>query len=46
MELGDVEGIKNVRAFEGKKQVTVEYAAPASEETIVKLLTEINYPPA
>ena len=45
-ELGEVQGIKLVKADEASKQVVVQWEAPASWNTIEKTLTEINYPPA
>jgi regulator of RNase E activity RraA len=46
MELGDLEGIKVVKAEQADQSVYVEYEDPATEDKIVSLLTEINYPPA
>jgi copper chaperone len=45
MELGDLEGVKNVKADLEHKTVEVEYEAPATKELIVGTLKEINYPP-
>jgi copper chaperone len=45
-ELADVAGVQNVKADEASKQVTVAFEAPATWDTIVKTLNEINYPPA
>ncbi len=45
-ELSDLEGVKTVDANEQTKQTTVTFDTPATEEKIVELLTEINYPPA
>jgi copper chaperone len=44
-ELGELEGVKNVKADEKSKNVTVEWNTPASWEKIVSTLNEINYPP-
>lgn len=46
MELGELEGVKEVHADVEGKQVEVTFEVPASEETIVKTLTDIGYPPA
>lgn len=46
MELGELEGIKVVKAEQADQSVYVEYEDPATEDKIVSLLTEINYPPA
>ena len=46
MELSELEGVSKVEASMMDKQVKVEFEAPATEEKIVALLTEINYPPA
>lgn len=45
MEVGDLEGVKSVKAEEATKQVTVEWQDPANWEKIQALLQEINYPP-
>jgi copper chaperone len=45
MELGEIEGVKNVEANLEEKTVSVDFEAPASEEKIVDTLKEINYPP-
>jgi copper chaperone CopZ len=45
-ELAEVPGVQSVKADQATKQVTVAFAAPATVETIVATLTEINYPPA
>lgn len=44
MELSDLDGVSNVDADPETKKVTVQFAAPASEETIKDTLAEINYP--
>lgn len=44
-EVSDMEGVKSVEANEQTKQVVVVFDAPATEDQIVKLLKEINYPP-
>jgi len=45
-EVGELEGVKNVEASQSDRRVKVEFDPPATEEAIVGLLTEINYPPA
>jgi copper ion binding protein len=44
MELSDLEGVSKVDADLTTKKVTVQFDAPASEETIKETLAEINYP--
>ena len=46
MEVGDIPGVTGVTADQETKQVTVEWAEPASWQKIENLLAEINYPPA
>ena len=45
MELGELPGVQAVQANLEKKDVTVTYEAPATEEKIISLLQQINYPP-
>ena len=45
MEIGELSGVSKVLADIDTKQVTVEWDAPASWETIRATLTEINFPP-
>lgn len=45
-ELGTLQGVSRVAARQDTRQVTVEFAPPATEAQIVALLSEINYPPA
>jgi copper chaperone len=45
MELGDLEGVHNVKADLDSKIVKVEFDLPATEDVIVGTLREINYPP-
>jgi copper ion binding protein len=45
-EVSDLEGVKTVEANAETKQAVVVFDAPATEEKIVELLKEINYPPA
>ena len=46
MEVGELEGVKSVKAELDSKNVTIAFDAPASEEKIKTLLTEIEYPVA
>jgi len=43
-EVGDLQGVKSVKADAGTKQVEISFDTPASEEQIKSLLAEINYP--
>ncbi len=45
-ELREIEGVSGVEGNIGAKTVTVEWAAPATYDTIIKALKEINYPAA
>ena len=45
-ELGELEGVAAVRGDPATKQVTVDFAPPATWEAIAALLDEIGYPPA
>ena len=45
-EVGDLEGVSSVTASNNTKQVEVSFDAPATQEAIVALLAEINYPVA
>lgn len=45
MEVGELAGVKNVKADEASKQVVVEYDSPATWDEIKALLNEIDYPP-
>jgi copper chaperone len=44
MEVGELQGVQSVKADEDTKKVEIKFDAPASEQTIKALLTEINYP--
>jgi len=44
-ELGDLPGVKSVDAVLESKIVTVSYEPPASNDQLVQVLTDINYPP-
>lgn len=45
-EVGELEGVQSVEANAQTKQATIVFDTPATEEQIVELLKEINYPPA
>jgi copper chaperone len=45
MELGELKGVKEVKADAMTKKVEVSFEPPATEELIVKTLKSINYPP-
>jgi copper chaperone CopZ len=45
-EVSEVEGVKSVDANAQTKQATFVFDAPATEEKIVQVLKEINYPPS
>ena len=44
-EVGELEGVSSVKASQDSRSVTVLFAPPATETSIVSLLKEINYPP-
>lgn len=46
MELGELAGVRTVKAEEDTKVVTVSWGAPATWEQIQQTLVEINYPAA
>ena len=43
-ELSEMDGVKSVAADAVKKEVVVQFDAPATEESLEQLLAEINYP--
>ena len=45
MEVGDLGGVQSVKASNETKQVEVVFGDPATEDKIVALMKEINYPP-
>ena len=45
MELGELEGVKDVTADVATKKIEVAFELPATEEKIIDRLVEINYPP-
>ncbi len=44
-EVGELEGVQAVDANAQTKQTTITFDTPATEQQIVQLLIEINYPP-
>ena len=46
LEVGEVEGVKSVKADLDTKNVTIAFDEPANEEKIKALLAEIEYPVA
>jgi copper chaperone len=46
MEVADLQGVDSVKADMNTKLVEIAFDAPASEESIKKLLADINYPVA
>jgi copper chaperone len=45
-ELGEMEGVKSVKAAQDTKTVTVSWEAPATWDKIKALMDEIGYPAA
>jgi copper chaperone len=45
-EVSEIAGVKQVKADEATKEVTVQWETPASWDAIKKVLVEIDYPPA
>ena len=45
-EVGDISGVKSVKANMDSQQVVVEWGDPATWDQIEAILVEINYPPA
>jgi copper chaperone CopZ len=43
-ELGEIEGVQKVEGDPNKKEVAVDWDAPATLEKIKAVLKEINYP--
>lgn len=46
MEVGELQGVRSVKAEVDTKNVTITFDAPATEEGIKALLAEIEYPVA
>ena len=45
-ELGDIKGVSKVEGNPNKKEITVEWDAPATLDKIKSALKEISYPAA
>jgi copper chaperone CopZ len=45
-ELTEMEGVSNIEGDPEKKEITLEWDAPATLEKIKETLKEINYPAA
>lgn len=45
-ELAELAGVTRVAVSQDQQKVDVEFAPPATDETIRRLLAEINYPAA
>ena len=45
-EISELAGVQSVSADKDSQQATITFDAPATEDTIIATLTEINYPPA
>ena len=45
-EVSELDGVKTVEADAQSKQATIIFDSPATEEKIIEVLKEINYPPA
>ncbi len=46
LEVGELEGVKSVKADMSTKDVVISFEPPATEEKIKALLSEIEYPVA
>lgn len=44
MEVGELQGVRSVKADLDSKKVEISFDVPASEDKIKALLAEINYP--
>lgn len=44
MEVGELQGVQSVKADLSTKKVQITFDAPASEQSIKALLSEIDYP--
>ena len=45
-EVGELEGVQSVEANAETRVTTIKFDPPATEESIIALLEEINYPPS
>jgi copper chaperone CopZ len=46
LEVGELDGVKSVKAELDTRKVMIDFEAPANEEKIKALLAEIEYPVA
>jgi copper chaperone CopZ len=46
MEVGELAGVQSVKVDQDSKQAVITFDAPATEDSIIAILKEINYPPA
>ncbi len=46
MELSELDGVAKVEASESDQRVVIDFEPPATEDQLVAVLKEINYPPA
>ena len=44
MEIGDLDGVQSVKGDVDTRTVSIEFGDPATEQLLVDLLKEINYP--
>ena len=44
MEIGELDGVKFVKADAESKTVSIEFGDPATEQLLIDLMSEINYP--
>lgn len=44
LEVGELKGVQSVKADQASKKVQITFDAPASEDKIKTLLSEIDYP--
>ncbi len=44
-ELEEIEGVSSVEGDPNKKEISVVWDSPATEDEIITTLKEINYPP-
>jgi copper chaperone CopZ len=45
MEVADLDGVESVVASQEARTATITYGDPATEDKIIALMKEINYPP-
>ena len=45
IEIGEIKGVSRVKADLVSKEVEIDFDTPASEETIIEKLKDLNYPP-